>query len=123
MNNLSLILYLADILPSIAVATRVVCFLSFLAVGFAYLVGVTNGFGDWDEDDPLVLRLRSLKGWFIAIPFVFVFSFSIPTERETYYVIAASEIGEEILNTPEVGKARKALNNWLDKQLTEENDD
>lgn len=37
--------------------------------------------------------------------------------KETVYAIAASEMGEEVLKSQTAGKAMQALNAWLDRQI------
>lgn len=38
--------------------------------------------------------------------------------RDTIYAIAASEMGEEVAKSETAGKAMRALNAWLDKQIS-----
>lgn len=45
---------------------------------------------------------------------------AIVPAKETVYAIATSELGESALNTPTAGKAFKALDAWLDKQIKTE---
>lgn len=46
-------------------------------------------------------------------------SFLVPS-KDTFYLIAASEAGEQSLQTPEFGKVRQVINKWLDGQLHDE---
>lgn len=48
-------------------------------------------------------------------------SFLVPS-KDTFYLIAASEAGEQALQTPEFGKVRQVINKWLDGQLHDEPD-
>lgn len=117
MNNLSWILYWADVLPQLSSALALAAFLLFVPVGIFYILGVTNGFGEGRDDDPVLTRFRKLTWVVIFLPIVWLSAFFVPDDKNTYYAIAASEVGEEVLKTPEVGKARQALNNWLDRQM------
>lgn len=42
-------------------------------------------------------------------------AFLVP-EKDTFYLIAASEAGEQAVQTPEFTKVRQVLNKWLDDQ-------
>ena len=57
----------------------------------------------------------SVWGGVSAIALVVV-SLAVPS-KDTVYAIAASEVGEEIVKSETAGKAVKALNAWLDKQI------
>lgn len=46
-------------------------------------------------------------------------SFLVP-EKDTFYLIAASEAGEVALRTPEAAKVRAVINKWLDEQAEPE---
>ncbi len=120
MNNLSWLLFWADVAPQISSALCYASFLLSAILGFAYMFGVTNMFGEGREDDLTMRRLRNVRPWLLGCIAVWSSTWLVPDERETYYAIAASEVGEDLLNTPEIGRARQALNNWLDKQLEEE---
>jgi hypothetical protein len=51
-----------------------------------------------------------------------VISCCLPSQT-TMYAIAASQMGEQALKTPLAGKAGKALEAWLDKQINENGGD
>lgn len=133
MNDLSWLIYWADAAPNLSTFVAITSFLLFVAS--LILLGI-NIFGseqtrrDWDEegqdriykysDDARVCQ----KLWFARIlaPLFFVLwgaSFLVPS-KDTFYMIAASEAGEEAVQTPEFTKVRKVLNKWLDDQLVPE---
>lgn len=59
---------------------------------------------------------RGLRLSFITAPLFFVLwgaSFAVP-DKDTFYMIAASEAGQKALQTPEFGKIRTVVNQYLD---------
>jgi hypothetical protein len=49
-------------------------------------------------------------------------SFLVPS-KDTFYLIAASQAGEQAIKTPEFLKVRNVLNKWLDEQAGPSSDD
>jgi hypothetical protein len=118
MNDLSWLLFWADVAPQVANALCFAAFILFIPVVFMYFIGMTDCFQSvLKEDKLLAARFRKLWWAVILLPLLWVLSFLVPDDPKTYYAIAASEMGEEVLKTPEIGKARQALNNWLDEQI------
>lgn len=115
MNDLSWMLYWADVLPGLA---KGVVATSFLGICLSIVLGCF-AFVATHEDDPDAYRVLKHSFWSLPLSIVFALSTNFVPSKDTFYAIAASEAGEELLKTPEVGKARAALNKWLDKQLTD----
>ena len=146
MNGLSWLIYLADVAGSIK-AVSVFVILGAVIVAVGRCVAEVNGFGKtnnhradvdvWDavmadhvkypslykkpaSDRPVEIEGRSLwsltKPSFIAMLVGLVLVSFVPASA-TIYAIAASEVGEEVLNSETGGKAVQALNSWLDKQI------
>jgi len=116
MNNLSWLLYWADVLPSLATTICVISILGTIISGYFTLIYFTAGFGDWTHDQQYLARFRfspHLAGLFL---FLAVFSNIVPS-KDTFYLIASSEAGEQALKTPEVTKVRQVINKWLDEQV------
>lgn len=123
MNDLSWMLYFASVVPQVSTAICVFSVLMFLITAPLFLMGV--GEVEWfprDEEANYRVnkRLRKILPLLIVFPLLWFSTFLVPGDKETFYAIAASEMGEEVLKTPEVGKARQALNKWLDEQLSTE---
>jgi hypothetical protein len=132
MNSLSWLLYWAAVLPNVATFIGLIAFLlsllSAVALAFHFIVGDETR-ENWHYDDE---RRRNdsifkytdeartaQKLWWtkISLPiFILLWasSFLVP-EKETFYMIAASQAGEKALEAPEVGKIRAVINNWLDE--------
>lgn len=151
MNDLSKLLYFADLSESLSFALGWFVFFSILFLigsgvffGAQYdlisdrikalnnrnkpqskwdLDGVTpedldTYLADLDKDMNKATRgvkLRTTLGLIVGIIF-WIGAVALPT-RDTVLAIAASEMGERALQTPTAGKAFKALDSWLDKQI------
>ena len=131
MNDLSWILYLADVLPSLSRAIGVMCFMGLLVTGVLYLLGLTDFFGDAKYSDDflkvpynnlatLAIRFRKFGILIVLLLALTIGVKLFPSDKETYYAIAVSEVGEEVLKSKTTDKAMKALDSWLDKQLDDE---
>jgi hypothetical protein len=59
---------------------------------------------------------RPAKPWFFAA-MVAAVVVAVTPGQGTLYAIAASEVGESVLNSETGGKAIEALNSWLDRQI------
>lgn len=119
MNELSWLIYLADVAGSV----------KFVATGGAILIGVGCGVATfagtmmccnpWDDDEKKAGRsLRDAwKKWAVGF-LALVAVAAITPSQNTIYAIAASEVGERVVTSETGGKAVKALNAWLDKQVS-----
>lgn len=115
MNSLSWMIYLADVLDGIqktAVTVAVFGGLIALATNAAHVVYSVE---EYDKDTAKALKPYA-RGTLITALIALVLALVAPS-KETIYAIAASEMGEEVLQSPEATKARAALNAWLDKQI------
>lgn len=126
MNQLSWLIYLAEVLGNIhCVLVLVGSGLVIMAVVLT-IVGAICGEEVSYQSEATNLRARAFKEsvWSKVIPcliasvILFTVSSLVPS-KETVYAIAASEMGEQVLKTPTAGKAVKALEAWLDKQIRE----
>lgn len=52
-----------------------------------------------------------------CLSFILWFGAALMPNQTTVYAIAASQMGEQALKSPIVGKAGQALTAWLDKQI------
>ena len=122
MNDLSWMLYWADVAGNISVTTGVLAVGS--AIGGCVATLVKTVATDFDNiGKPQTNKKRPLfEGWNAGRKFFLValaaaaIGAPIPS-KETIYAIAASEMGEQALKTPIATKAGKALEKWLDEQI------
>ena|ERR1044072_2167488 len=140
MNNLSWILYWADAAPAVSRFIAILGFMIFVASLFLGLLGWTGFFGDevkakksdeaggnvYDFDRygySLEMAPRFRKLWPITLIAFLLWggSFLVPS-KDTFYMIAASEAGEQAIQTPEFTKVRGVLNKWLDDQIKSDED-
>jgi hypothetical protein len=120
MNSLSWLVYAADVVPRIGVA------LIILAVGTAGLAGILVAVGGSmreyrDYGDPRHVAGRALqrKALTRVLPFVaplLLFAVVIPG-KSTILMIAASEVGETVVKTPEAQEIFSDLKTILKQQL------
>ena len=117
MNALSWLIYLASVVSSIGVLTFIVVILSVL-VFLSGLVVILHNTDEWDKserDTGMSLIKHSITAFVVGSLLLIV----LPG-RETVYAIAASEMGEELLNSETGSKAVKALDAWLDRQIADD---
>ena len=112
MNNLSWLIYAANVAGNLQNAL----ILGLLIGGFCCAVLTVNG---WDGGEyEGIYANRCNAGW-KALAAAGVLAIFTPTQN-TIYAIAASEMGEAVLDTPTATKAMKALDAWLDRQIAPE---
>lgn len=131
MNSLSWLIYLAEVSGGVAATFGVVAFFSGgVAVGsliFWLVTDETPKICSWEDKESKIAGHRARRATLKAAirPAVICFivcslvSSFLPS-RDTIYAIAASEMGEEVVKSETAGKAMKALNAWLDRQIAPE---
>lgn len=128
MNELSWLLYFAGIAGPFALALNKVAIIGLVILGIVaatsgltYLFNCDRSYLDNPEDIEAKNRnkatalkvFKSLPKW-LAVPVLcFLLSGLIPP-KNTLYLIAASEVGEEVVTSPTMQKAIDALNRILD---------
>lgn len=128
MNSLSWLLYFAGIAGPLTSALALVAWilvvvlgLSAFAGGISYaLFSETSTYDSADVKSSKLIKKAAVLKWLkglpklLAVPCVcFLLSGLIPP-KETLYLIAASEVGEEVVTSPTMTKAIDALNRLLD---------
>ncbi len=113
MNSLSWMLYWADVADSAQDKIGLVAgglIVAFLGIAFVSTFDLYKG--------PFTNPAK-WKPWMFAVGCACqAINAAIPS-KETIYAIAASELGESAFKSETGGKAVKALNAWLDRQLAE----
>ena len=113
MNQLSWLLYLADV--SASSEGWLIFFGSMATLLSGIFLLIIMGMKG-DEETPPAFLGQTL---FVSIPTMVIcilLSALLPS-RETVYAIAASELGEQVLTSETGQRAGRALNAWLDKQI------
>lgn len=114
MNSLSWMLYLADVTESVGVLLGLIAAVGIAGTSFA-------GFVAFAAEEPEIGKAIFKWGYSISLPAALICAL-IPS-KTTIYAIAASEMGEEVIKSPTAGKAIKALDAWLDRQIEGEKHD
>jgi hypothetical protein len=100
MNNLSLLIYFAGVCDSFSGFVFLTCF---CVIFYSAFISIAN-------------EKLFISNKFYLLIFLVIFNVFLPS-KETVYAIAVSEYGEDLLKSKAVGKAEKALESWLDKQI------
>lgn len=119
MNELSWLVYLADVCNTLDNLFFIVMFV----FGLGWLAWFIVGFlQSYENADPKVWAMWRKIGYSVLLPGFLTGTIlgSIIPGKDTIYAIAASEMGETALNSETGSKAVKALNHWLDKQIGDE---
>lgn len=107
MNDLSLLIYFADVLPNLR---EELAFISFICL----LSSVSLSFMGLDRSTPWSPAKPMLAA--IAFALVFFMSLLIPS-KETFYLIAGSEAGEYVVNTPEAKEIMQDIHTIIKQQI------
>ena len=122
MNNLSWLIYLAGVVNSVGILAFIV---GCGACG-AFFAGLGVSTGEYYDDDEGARKRRfgyKMVKYSVAAFLACSLLLIVLPGRETIYAIAASEMGEELLNSETGSKAVKALDAWLDRQIADDSDD
>lgn len=120
MNSLSWLIYLANTLPSLATALGITTCLS--AIVAIVISGIRLGVMSqrdayYTDGERIFVQNTRFVPWLIPLfTFISISTHLVPN-KEAFYLIAASEMGEQATLTPEFGKLRTILNNVLDEQI------
>jgi len=125
LNTLSVLLYLAGILPNATALLSTILLVGWLV--YLLVVGLYKLWGydinSWDSKETLQAKAKArdkpfmpTKGWLKLSGAALAILLLLPPER-TLYMIMASEVGEVIANTPEAKQILKGLQETLQVQL------
>jgi hypothetical protein len=134
MNNLSLVIYLAEVIPNIGgifLFTTIFSVIVTVISGIVYLVSRTEAYESermghkhfrLQEEKNAALGARIFR-WATVAFCVSVIPANIIPKRDTIMMIAASEFGETALKSDDVQEivnpAKKILKNWINDQLAQ----
>lgn len=111
MNDISILLYLADISGTLKVMGIMFGMMMLLLAGALY--GPVASECPVSEEE--VWRSRGVKClWGAAV--LFLVGALMPSS-DTMYMIIGAEVGEEVLESETSNKALQAVNAWLDRQI------
>lgn len=110
MNSLSWLIYLAGVSENLAAAFFALCLLGLLGTAIA-MVASTDG-----PNDPTIKRFLKPTVLFVGVGLL---SCLFPSQK-TVYMIAGSQAGGELVQTPEFAKVRLLINQKLDDALKDD---
>jgi len=125
MNDLSLIIYLISVISKLGGALEFLIIAIMVAGGLLALPSLIVYAEEYDDDEKQkkgLLFLDIYKKTGITLCCLFLVNSFLPSER-TMYLMAASELGEEVINTEEFDKVKTIINKKLDEYLIEETDE
>jgi hypothetical protein len=120
MNSLSWLLYMADVLPSLAGFVVFVGSLAGIASAFAWVIGGINA-KEIDHDGELrfpgAVWVRDSGPRMLATSiFVIVLGLLVPTTN-TFYMIAGSQAGQVVVESEEAQELFDRMERLIDQQL------
>lgn len=129
MNSVSLFLYFADVLDNLRSAIIPVMVFGFMATVACTIAGILMHAGNYswvtdkDRDWYEARRASFASAARILWPAILltIISFAFIPSKGTMYAIAASQVGEQVVNSETVkgitNDATKALQIWIKKQI------
>ena len=114
MNNLSWLLYAAEVSGNLQEMFQAFVVLSVIGVAFWVFTSLM-----WKTDTPnenFAPFWRKIGYFFVSAALVSAVLSAVVPSKDTVYAIAASEMGEQAIQTPLAKKAFNALSAWLDRQ-------
>lgn len=127
MNSLSWLIYLAGAIPNIGVSFllfSVMVSLVILIFIVNYACWLDNNSGRHSSSGEVAVVRKKRNFWMMLLPvplFLGLLIFGITPSRQTILMIAASESGEYLINTPQAQDTIKTLNNLLQSELNKLN--
>lgn len=151
MNDISWLIYWADVLPSVASFLGIITFLLMIASAVCLVIywasskdasdyrsykekvlawqaagSPAGGKPYYFSSDHEAFQLNEVmkqSRWIFPLCLVVCTLTSFVPSRETFFLIAGSEIGEQAVKTEEFEKVRKVLNKYLDEELNKEKEE
>jgi len=105
MNNLSWLLYWADVLPSFAANLQGFAITTLVASAAITFIRCL-----FDER----LFIPRFAYWTVPVAIASILLTTFVPSKQTFYLIAGAEVSEKIVDTPEFNKVRAVINQWLD---------
>lgn len=120
MNELSWLIYAADVAGDANIVCSFIFYAGLAALPiYALVKGAARAFNYDFQRDPVTPPIASVsRALWLPVAIAGVIGVIVPSSG-TLYAIAASEMGENVLNSETGGKAVEALNAWLDRQIAE----
>lgn len=119
MNQLSWLLYWGGVLGNLGPLLVIIGTFCFGVSGICFFLSFVYSDSNTREED---LKVRkACRGWMallLPVSLMLWFTAALCPSSDTVYAIAASQVGEQALKTPLAAKAERAIDAWLDRQIT-----
>lgn len=112
MNELSWMIYLADVTGTLKVLLFIFIIIAAIILAWRIFTAALDSYGGLEKGEVWAPTKAAL--WIVGPASIMA---AVLPSSSTIYAIAASEMGEKALNTETGGKAVKALNAWMDRQI------
>lgn len=111
MNELSWMIYAADVCGKVSFIAGILGPVGFAIGGFVGALAIVDGYRE---------EGKAIHRWTLRLCPVFILLAVITPSQDTVYAMAASEMGEKVVQSQTANKAMQALNAWLDRQIAPE---
>lgn len=115
MNSISWFLYLADVIPSLAKVFGVSGIILSIILVIAWFICLVS-LGDSDFDGCRT-SVKSLSKWLVPVAFTLIIIATIIPSRQTIYLIAGSEVGQVVVETPEAREIFNDIRTIIKQQI------
>lgn len=111
MNTLTLFFYLADVVNNLEGFSIFTMVAGGAAAALGFLIPVA---AERELREYTMTLCKKMLGWGLFSLIISGIIVAVVPSRDTMYMMAASEVGEDLLNTPEVEQLRAILKEKLD---------
>lgn len=125
MNQLSWLIYLADVsgsaggwLTAVSTVAGAATIITLCLCCISSADASDEEYGDAEDEVKTIWSTGwRVMNWSMPLFFICLLLSILTPSRGTIMAIAASEVGEEVLNSPTAAKATRALEAWIEAQL------
>lgn len=115
MNSLSLVIYLADVIPSLSILVGGILIIITILYGIGLFIGLAQY--DVSDDTTIWKRVISTLKYMAPVCILLTLAFVLIPSRQTILLIAGSEFGEEVVTTPEAKELLEGIRQVIKSQL------
>jgi hypothetical protein len=118
MNQLTLVIYLADILPSLSIMLAILSVCGLCAAGIITICFLARN-SDYDlrRRPNWVPHVYTWWRWAAPLIFVMIFCSILIPGRQTILLMAGSQFGQQIVETPQAKELLDGINKVIQQQI------
>jgi len=117
MNSLSWLMYTADVVAGIGGALALIVILGIGAVALRVIWSMVT-YSNYEDDQSLTAGKSTVVKALTVVLIALLIDVLVPS-KETVYLIAASEVGEQVVTSEEGKRVLGKIETWLDNKLGE----